>query len=146
VPASFAVAPGGSVMSTPFSSCWPSVRLILTWKGVKVAALSLFGLATKPGANGRSPRLLAQGPPPGALLSVKPASWGPRSGVPDQALKAWVVLLGPQVGGLVRAPLAPSNWILTEVNGTCGLSAKVVVSCPVRRLALTWPTRRTSTP
>ena len=57
-------------------------------------------------------------PPPGALVRVKPASWAPWSGEPDQAVSACVLGLGPQVGGLVRTPFSPSRAILTEVNGT----------------------------
>ena len=30
-PASFAVAPGGSVRLKPLISCWPSPRLIVSW-------------------------------------------------------------------------------------------------------------------
>ena len=100
----------------------------------------------KPGANGRSARDFAQAPPPGALLRVKPSSWGPLSGVPDQAVIAWVAAFGPQVGGLVSRPLPSSKSSFTEVKGTCGLSLKTVVSWPVSGSALTLPISRTSTP
>src|ERR1044071_7284288 len=134
-------------MSTPFSSCWPSVRTMFAWKGVKVAALLLFGLAAKAGANGRAAIVFAQGPPPGALVKVKPLSAAPPSGVPDQAVIACEVAFGPQVGGLVRVAVGPPlslTW--TESKGTCGASLTTAVSWPVWRLAITLPTRRTEIP
>ncbi len=56
-------------------------------------------------------------------------------------------MFGPQVGGLLSTARAPgSNSSLNEVNGTCGFSAKVVVSCPVLGSALTLPSRRAEIP
>ncbi len=109
-------------------------------------ALSDFGAARKPGANGRSAIVFAHLPPPGAEVRVKPPSWGPPSGVPDHAVIAWVAAFGPQVGGLVSRPLASSKSSFTDVNGSCGFSLKTVVSCPVAGSALTLPISRTSTP
>ena len=49
-------------MSTAFSSCWPSPRVMLTVKGVKVAASVLFGPALKLGAKGREAIVFAHAP------------------------------------------------------------------------------------
>ena len=97
--------------------------------GVKAAAWSLFGPAAKLGAKGRSAIVLAQAPPPGALVRVKPLSCGPPSGVPDQAVIAWLVAFGPQVGGLLRVARGPPlSLTRTELNGTWGASRTTAVS------------------
>ncbi len=85
---------------------------------------------------------LGQLPPPGAELSVNPLP-GVAGAFPDQGVIWLVVWFGPQVGGLVSGALAPPlNWRRKELKGTCGFSAKVVVSCPVCGSALTLPIRR----
>ena len=132
-------------MSTPFSSCCPSVRVRPAAKGVKVAALALFGPALKPGAKGRAAIVFAQGPPPGALLSVS-GPVGAAAAFPDQG-EIWVVVVLAQIGGLLSGALAPPaicSW--NELKATCGLSAKTAVSWPVWGLALTFPISRTESP
>jgi hypothetical protein len=120
--------PGARVMSVPFSSCWPSLRLMWSAKGLKAPALGLAGPALKPGANGRVAIVFAQAPPPGALAREK-GSEGVAAGLPDQGVNRVPVVFGPQVGGLLRTARAPSSKSSsTKVNGTCGFSAKVVVS------------------
>ena len=108
--------------------------------------MALSGPATKPGAKGRSAIVFAQSPPPGALATAK-LSLGCAAGLPDHGVIVVVAWLGPQVGGLVstaRAP--PSKERSKEVNGTCGVSANVVVSWPVCGSARTLPTSRTEIP
>src|SRR3954447_10113345 len=153
-------------MSRPFSSCCPGGRLMWVEKGVKALASSLFGSAVKPGANGRSPIVFGQSPPPGDLLranSLEGLADSP-SNSPDHGVRALVALFGPQVGGLLRAGgLGPlSMLILKLVKGTCGRpcgmlsalpprvtvfggSSKPAVSWPVFALAMTLPIRRAST-
>ncbi len=58
-----------------------------------------------------------------------------------------VVLFGPQVGGLLSTARAPPLKLRSkEVNGTCGVSEIVVVSCPVCGSARTLPISRTEIP
>ncbi len=65
----------------------------------------------------------------------------------DHGVICDVVAFGPQVGGLVSGARGPSlKSRVKELNGTCGFSAKVVVSCPVCGSALTLPTKRTEMP
>ena len=119
---------------------------MFTVKGVKVAALTLFGPALKPGAKGRAAIVFAQGPPPGAPVSVT-LPVGVAAALPVQGAITEVARLS-QIGGLVSTPLAPSNWSRKELNGTWGRppyagSWKTAVNWPVLGLALTSPTRRT---
>ena len=74
--------PRGQGTSTPFSSCWPSLRVMWTAKGLKAPALSLFGSVEKPGAKGRAASVFAQAPPPGALRQ-REAAVGVAAGVPE---------------------------------------------------------------
>src|SRR3954447_16559307 len=128
-PASLAVAPGGSLTSTPFSSCCPSARVMFALNGVKARAASVPGLALKVGVKGRSAIVFAQAPPPGALVSTKPLPWTPLSGDPDQAFIACVVAFGPQVGGLVRVARSPPlSLTRTSSNGSWGASWTTAVS------------------
>src|SRR3954469_1646657 len=137
MPRSLPVIPGGRTMSAPFSSCWPSGRVIWIETGLKAPAFQLAGPAAKAGPNGRSAIVFGQAPPAGLSLRVKlsPAVTG---GVPDQGVMTALALLGPQVGGLLRTARAPPLKVRSNaVNGTCGVSAIVVVSCPVTGSART---------
>ena len=117
-----------------------------TWKGVKAPASGLAVAAPKPGSKGRSASVLAQSPPPGAEVRVKPSE-GVAGGLPDHGTSCVVVWLGPQIGGLLSGARGPSSKsIRKELNGTWGLSAKVVVSWPVSGSALTLPIRRAEIP
>jgi hypothetical protein len=69
-PASFPTRPGGSVMSTPFTSCWPSVREMWTVNGLKAPALVLSEWVEKPGLKGRSAIDFGQRPPAPPAPSV----------------------------------------------------------------------------
>ena len=61
--------------------------------------------------------------------------------------KTALEVFGPQVGGLVRIPFAPPlNLSLKAENGSCGFSASVVVSWPVRGSAATLPISLTEMP
>src|ERR1700709_905736 len=141
MPASLPVIPGARVMSSPFSSCWPSPLAMWSVSGLKAPALVPRGLATKPGAKGRSASVFAQGPPPGALVrTTGPA--GVAGALPDHGV-IWELALLAQIGGLLRTARGPpSKLSLKEVKGPWGLSVKGVVSCPVRGSALTLPSRR----
>src|SRR6188474_1668261 len=98
--------------------------------------------------------VLAQAPPPGAVVRPNEsagAAGGSVDGPPvcpgeteptavDHGVICAVAVCGPQIGGLVsgaRGP--PSNLRRKESNGTCGFSAKVVLSWPVCGSALTLP-------
>src|SRR5260221_3224335 len=146
MPARLPLIPGARRMSVPFSSCCPSGREIRIDIGLKAPALVLLGAALKLGAKGRSAIVFAHLPPPGALVNVKPSP-GIAGRFPDQGVITVTVSLGPQVGGLLRTARGPPLRVnLNEVNGTCGVSAKVVVSWPVIGLALTLPISRTEIP
>ena len=103
-------------------------------EGLEGARLRPRRLRGKPGAKGRSASVFAQAPPPGALVRAK--CWeGVAGGLPDQGVICALVVFGPQVGGLLRTARAPpSKLSVKELNGTCGVSAKVVVSWPVDRV------------
>ncbi len=116
-------------------------------KEVKSSGVSVVALALKLGPKGRSASDFAHPPPPGALVRVKLFE-GVATRSRAQAVIRVVVVFGPQVGGLVSVPLAPSNWSLKELNGTCGRppwagSSKLAVSRPVSGSATTSPSRRT---
>src|SRR5262249_22189848 len=113
-PFSFAVAPFGNLKSTPFSSCWPSGRVVCAGNGVKIRALLLWGWASRPGAKGRSAHDFAQGPPPGAWVRAKLPD-GLAGGLPDHGTIDEAIAFGPQTGGLVSTPLALSKLSLKEV-------------------------------
>ena len=84
------------------------------------ARLRVGPVASKPGANGRSPNLLAQAPPPGAEVRVN-SPVGSRPGCPHQGVIVAVVVCGPQIAGLVRAARGPPSSLSTKsLNGTCG--------------------------
>ena len=88
------------------------------------ARLGAARLRVEAGREGALRHRFRTGPPPGAVVRVKPLSATPASGVPDQASSRSVVAFGPQVGGLVSVALSPpSKWTWTEVNGSCGASA-----------------------
>ena len=58
-----------------------------------------------------------------------------------------VAVAVPHVSGLaIGASEPPLNFSLTLLNGCSGFSVKVVVTCPVVGLGVTFPSRRTSTP
>src|SRR3954451_4396417 len=97
--------PGGRVRPMPFSSCSPSLREMRTVKGVKAPAAVGAGVAETGGRKRRSGIVFAQAPASGARGRVNPLSGGPPSGVPDQAVIAWVVIWAPQVAGLVSVAL-----------------------------------------
>ena len=72
----------GRVMSTPFSSCCPSLRTMRVAKGVYLPARGLCGAATKAGENGRAAIVPAQGLPPGAEARLKSLT-GVAGGLPE---------------------------------------------------------------
>src|SRR6185369_9566475 len=146
MPRSLPVTPGGRTTSAPLSSCWPSGRVIRIETGLKAPAFELAGPAAKAGPNGRSAIVFGQAPPAGLSLRVK-LSPGVAGAVLDQGVITAVPLFGPQVGGLLRTAGAPPLKVRSkEVKGTWGVSAIVVVSCPVTGLAWTLPTSRTAIP
>jgi hypothetical protein len=131
------------------------------WKVVKVPACELLRPARKPGSKGRSPSDSGQSPPPGAVAREKssegvaggsalgPPSWpaGIEPWAVDQGVIEPVVSCGPQVKGLLSAARGPpSKLSWKELNGTCGLFAKVVASRPVCGFAATLPINRAETP
>src|SRR5690242_18378297 len=129
MPRSLPVIPGGRTTSAPFSSCSPSGRVILIESGLKAPALVLSGAAAKAGAKGRSARLLAQLPPPGALVRTM-SSPGCAGGLPVQGVNVDVARFGPHVGELLSTAWDPPLKLRSkEVKGTCGVSETVVVSC-----------------
>ncbi len=65
------------------------------------------------GPNGRSPSVFAQGPPPGALVRVKP-SLGDAAALPDHGVICELVLFGPQVGGLVNGACGPPSKLKAD--------------------------------
>src|SRR5262249_13068087 len=104
------------------------------------------GFSEKPGEKGRSAIDFGQAPPPGRVARVNGPA-GVAAGFPDQGVIVAGAVFGPQVGELLstaRAP--PSKRSTNEVNGTCGVSAKVVVSWPVTGSARTCPVSRTLIP
>ena len=109
------------------------------------AALGVASLVPKLGRERPCAERFRAGPPPGALVSVKPSARGRRCPVcPTTGSSRGVVLFGPQVGGLVSVAFGRRrSGAGRSLNGTCGVSANVVVSCPVCGLALTLPIRRT---
>src|SRR6187455_2296429 len=103
-------------MSTFFSSCWPSLRVIFIVIGLKAPALLPVGRRSKAGEKGRSAIVFAQGPPPGAearLNSLLGAALGlPAHGgiaCADQGSSALVAAFGPQTGGLLTTARGPSS-------------------------------------
>src|SRR3954447_25106728 len=100
MPASLPTIPGGSSRSTPFSSCWPSLRVRWSRSGLKAPALALSGFSEKPGENGRAAIDFGQSPPPGRLVSVN-GEEGEAGGFPDQGFNTVVAVWGPQVGELL---------------------------------------------
>jgi hypothetical protein len=133
-------------MSVPFSSCCPSGRVIWIETGLKAPAFALAGPAAKVGEKGRSARVFGHLPPVGLLLRVK-LLLRVTGGLPDHGVITALALLGPQVGGLLSTARAPPLKVRSkEVNGTCGVSAIVVLSWPVTGSARTLPTSRTAIP
>src|SRR5947199_10830756 len=106
MPRSLPVIPGGRTTSAPFSSCWPSGRVIWIEIGLKAPAFELAGPAAKVGAKGRSAIVFGQAPPAGLPLRSKLLP-GVAAGLPDHGVKTADPLFGPQVGGLLRTARAP---------------------------------------
>jgi hypothetical protein len=74
--------------------------VIETVNGLKAPAWVLFGAAAKDGAKGRAASVAAQAPPPGVAWREKVPT-GVAAALPDHGVIWAVLLLGPQVGGLL---------------------------------------------
>src|SRR4051794_16829397 len=97
--------------------------------------------ASRVGLKGRWARVLAQGEPSAPWLIVKLED-GVASGVPGvlHGTRLVLVVKVPQVVGIAsgaRGPVLKSSFSWLE--GSCGFSRKVVVSCPVSLSAWTVP-------
>ncbi len=85
--------------------------------------------------------------PPAPSASTVNTLVGVAGALPEYGVRRLVVVAGPHAIGLASSAVAPPlNVSRKSLNGTCGLLANVVVSCPVLGSGVAVPTSRTSTP
>src|SRR5450759_3043881 len=135
-PAIFPSSPGGVCTVIPPSRCSPSWRENVTLNGLKPPAWLFVVPALNDGLN----------PPPHPVLMLN-VSDGVTAGVPLQGVSDVWVWNVPHDGGVMNgARRPPKKCSFRSLNGSCGLLANVVVSCPVLGSASTWPASLTTTP
>ena len=131
--------PAGRETDRPESSWSVSDREKDSANGVWAPAWALVVPAVKVG---EKPVAQAE-----TMLNVSPgAAGGPDSGA-DQGVREVVVENAPQPSGVASGARGPPNrWSFRSEKGSCGVSANVVVSCPVVGSASTCPASLISTP
>src|SRR3954447_11186909 len=134
--------PGGCVTVSPLRYCWPSSREIVSANGENAPAARLALPAVKPSANG----VAGHAPPAPSTSTVKLVP-GVASALPEYGVILLVVAAVPQASGFASVAAGPPfSLSLNSVNGTCGVSAKVVLSWPVAGSGVTVPLSRTDKP
>ena len=137
---SIPATPGGIVTVTPTRFCSPSLRERVIVNGLKPAASGVEVCARKPGTNGIG---LAQ---PLTVYDENGVAGGPDSGA-LHGVRALVVVASPQVCAFASGASGPPvSLSFSSLNGSCGFSWNVVVSCPVLGFASTFPWSLTITP
>src|SRR4051794_9328571 len=117
--------PGGCCTDRPLRYCCPSSRERKTANGENAPASGLDVPAWKSGVNGG----VAGQAPPLPSASTGNVLVGLFAAVPEYGVSALVVVAAPQASGLASAACGPPlNFSVKSLNGTCGVSAKVVVS------------------
>src|SRR5262249_30986911 len=126
---------------------WRSSRVSATVNGVNSPAAGSAVCAKKPGEKGS---VVGQGPPAPSQSTAKDedgVASGVSPGPADHGVKSLLVVAGPHVRGLASGALGPF-WTVSfrSLNGSCGLSRKLVVSWPVLGSTDTVPASLTVTP
>src|SRR3954471_24341375 len=91
--------------------------------------------AVKPSVNG-----VGGHAPPAPSTSTEKLVPGVASALPEYGVILLVVAAVPHASGVASVAAGPPFRLsLNSVNGTCGVSAKVVLSCPVTGSGVTVP-------
>jgi hypothetical protein len=130
--------PGGRMVCSELTYCWPSGRSKPNVKELLPPALAGSVRVLCVGANGGG-----EDEQPSTVKGLDENAAAP----PDHGVNSVSVLNSPHSSGLATAPKAPPlNFRIALLNGAVGFSLKVVVSWPVCGLGVTVPFRRTFSP
>src|SRR3954451_3567226 len=140
--------PAGCRTVSPLRNCCPSSRVTLSENGENAPAAMLWLPAEKPswnGVGGHEPPL-----PSRSTVKLDPGVAAGRVygfEMPAYGVIELVVGAAPHASGVASVAFGPGLRFRTKsLNGTCGVSAKVVVSWPVPGSGVTVPFSRTDSP